>query len=308
MHKKVFAPYLAIIIVGFVVIAGVIYFALRKQISVNNPNDGSITQSSTASYTLLDDDPLLIQYGKFPNVIFQTHPEIVAAFKALYGKFTENDMDVSSGAEVVDFGKGIKMLLLQGCFPHACEGSYEMGLYDPRSTEAYVMTPNGYFGKRGTVAEKFLLENYSKASLLPAVEWATYTNAQFGSYQISYPVDAPPIAFIDEGGNPSRCALIRHGVGYIKINNGASLPCSGSTGIGIGDKRITESIMLGGKKYDAVGFVTSDASLSFISFQLSDKILVTYGIYTNGAPMSDADYQASMLDVKSILSTLKLIN
>lgn len=112
------------------------------------------------SYTILGNDPLINEYGLSPYNVFQKHPEILASLKALDSKFTDYDMDVSDGTKVIIFNDGRKMLLLEGCFPHACAGSNKMALYDLHSKKMYLAIPSGILGDPDSLIKEFLLENY----------------------------------------------------------------------------------------------------------------------------------------------------
>lgn len=116
------------------------------------------------SRAILNSDPLLEKFGFYPSDTFKNYPDILNGLKKIDSKFTDQDMNVSSGNKVVILEDGTKMLLLQGCFPHSCENSYKMALYDPNTKEIYLQTPNGFSGKSGSLTEKFLIDFYGKVN------------------------------------------------------------------------------------------------------------------------------------------------
>ncbi len=92
------------------------------------------------SYTILDEDPLLDEYGQHPQDVYKSHPEVLSLLQRLEEKFSEYEMNVSSGNEVVVFSDGRKMLFMKGCYPHACGDTNKIALFDPQSKKIYLGT------------------------------------------------------------------------------------------------------------------------------------------------------------------------
>ncbi|MDO8604009.1 MAG: hypothetical protein Q7K40_01185, partial [bacterium] len=131
-------------------------------------------------------------------------------------------------------------------------------------------------------------------------DWKTYTSTTKG-YSISYPADAK----IDTS-NLS-CVRIDTGeFGSVYINAGSQNPCGEPTGIGLGNTKISENVTIGGKQYPASGFRADDNSNSFLSFSLSGKIMITYGVSHSGT-LTNTEYQTAIDSAKKIVSTMKLL-
>ncbi len=108
---------------------------------------------------IIENDPLLEKYGLYPSDTFKNYPEVLANLKKVYPKFTDIDMNVSSGNKVMVFQDGRKMILMEGCYPHACSGSEKVALYDPVNNEIYLHTLSGnYYSKSDDLVKKVLSE------------------------------------------------------------------------------------------------------------------------------------------------------
>ncbi len=147
------------------------------------------------------------------------------------------------------------------------------------------------------------LQNFSAAN------WKTYTNAVHG-YSFEYPSSAK----IED--TDSACVFITEvgeADGFALINNNDSGPCDGGTGVGIGDKKITDTITIGGHTYSAQGFMEADQASGYYTFK-AQQLLITYGAQSlqkdkygaPSSPMRADEFNSAVSAIKAILQTLQI--
>ncbi len=168
-------------------------------------------------------------------------------------------------------------------------------------TQEAKQCPDGsYVGRTGPKCE---FKACPATSSAPA-GWQTYTNVKHG-YSIKYPAGSIIESIPDSSSDSLACIKIKEGIGYIKINTGAADPCGGPTGIGSGDIRIDDTVIIGNKKISSVGFLSASKDFSFLSFEFNNKIYVTYGVDNRNQSFDDQNYTAVINSLKEILSTFK---
>ena len=132
------------------------------------------------------------------------------------------------------------------------------------------------------------------------VDWKTYINTRYG-YELRYPSDTKIYT------SDLLCVrIVTKESGTVFINAGSGDPCGVPTGIGSGNTKISENIILGGKQYSALGWRADDNSNSFLTFNFTgdEKIFITYGVNHSEA-LTDSEYQTALNSAKEIVSTIK---
>ena len=129
----------------------------------------------------------------------------------------------------------------------------------------------------------------------------TYTDVN-GFYSISYSDDTKVMPVY--GDDDYTCIKLERGFGYILIDTGSITNPCGPSGVGDG-VRVEDKVTIGNKKYDAVGFMKDkDRSSSFLNFNYTDKIKVTYGVKSSRG-LTEGEYKKAMDDIKVIVDTLR---
>jgi hypothetical protein len=163
---------------GLVIITGAVFFVFNQKQQLRQEN--LTVQENNAEVngvvSILENDPLLDKYGKYAYDTYKNNPEILTELKRIDSKFTDNDMGVSFPSKVAVFADGRKMILMEGCFPHACDGSVKVALYEPVNQELYLQTKYGYFqSESNTTIQRFLANYYSENHTAPQATTTSVT-------------------------------------------------------------------------------------------------------------------------------------
>ena len=126
----------------------------------------------------------------------------------------------------------------------------------------------------------------------------SFANPQ-ASYTISYPKDAKV-----NSSDPT-CVSAQIGNGYLFINNTSSKPCGELTNLSDSKIKFSEKIQIDGKSYEASGYIDPINFNGYLTFNISNNIIVTYEAKSDTKALTEQQYNDAINSIRDILYTLK---
>ena len=148
---------------------------------------------------------------------------------------------------------------------------------------------------------------YQEPQNVDTSDWQTYKNDEFG-FEFKYPKEAiiegiPGENLNGDSETPELCISINQGNSYIYIGMPPYILCGGTTGLGIGDIKVTEKVYIGDTLHEAQGW-RMDQFKEFLGVSGTGNVSIIYEV-SNWQSLDEVEYEKAKDLNYAILSTFK---